>query len=380
MKKILLIFLMVLSLHSLAQNVKHVFLYTKMDAKHTFYDGTKAEVWVYGYYDPATHQKLSASLPGPFLEFNVGDSVIIHFWNDTGEPHTIHLHGLDVDQPNDGVPNTSYAVAAFDSTTYHFNTDHPGNFLYHCHVHTSIHLQKGMYGGIRVWGNPNQLFSGGPYFYQSSDFIASDVYTNWNTDIFQDYFLINGMQNQQTGMYQQDIIYVEEDTSYLLNLFNIGYSITDFIFPNELNAVVHSSDGRPLPSIHQTDSLRIYPGERYSVIIKPSMYYNGTIDVKYKSMFEDQYHHTNQIWVNIFPSEIKEEKSISTIIYPNPASEYLTVESLIKDQEITVFDTQGKILTQLIFGGKNTYDISNWKPGTYYFKIGNEIKPIVISR
>ena len=38
------------------------------------------------------------------------------------------------------------------------------------------------------------------------------------------------------------------------------------IFPSGLNAQVVSSDGRPLSNIELTDTVLIYPGERYGVI------------------------------------------------------------------------------------------------------------------
>ena len=62
-------------------------------------------------------EKLSAnpSMPGPTLTYYEGDSVIIDMWNvSQGAPHTIHLHGLDVDQQNDGVPHLSFAPEHMD--------------------------------------------------------------------------------------------------------------------------------------------------------------------------------------------------------------------------------------------------------------------------
>ena len=50
------------------------------------------------------------TVPGPLLEYETGDDVNLAFVNDSPESHTIHLHGLDVDQANDGVPATSFLV------------------------------------------------------------------------------------------------------------------------------------------------------------------------------------------------------------------------------------------------------------------------------
>lgn len=382
MRNLTLLFALALFLGTgYSQTIRHFYLQVDMGSKHLFYDGTLAGVWTFGYYDPNTHQTYDNSLPGPFLECNVGDSVIVHFWNNAGESHTIHMHGLDVNQANDGVPTTSAPVLGFDSTTYHFKADHSGNFLYHCHIQTSIHLQMGMYGGIRVWGNSNELYPGGPYFYESSDYIASDSYAYWNENLLFDYFLLNGLQDQQTGEIQSEVIYVEEDTSYLLNLFNVGYSVVDFIIPEELNATLYTSDGRPLPNPVQKDSIRLYSGERYGVILKPTSYYTGAIDVKYKSMYQDQDFYTNQIWVNTFPANVQGIENKPLNIAPNPTSEYFTLSGNVIDQEMTILDVNGKIITQIPLKGNrsiNRIDTSRWKNGIYFVKVGNAVQKLVV--
>lgn len=379
MKKLLFISLLITSFSILGQNIRHVYMYVKMDAKHSFYDGSLNEVWTFGYYDPVTHFKQPVSLPGPMLEFNAGDSVIVHFWNDAGESHTIHMHGLDVNQANDGVPTTSAAVLPFDSTTYHFRANHPGNYLYHCHIQTSIHLQMGMYGGIRVWDTPGTLFPGGPAFTDHGEYLASDMYAYWNENIVTDYFMINGYQSQQTGLHQNEVIYVDQDEPYLLNLFNIGYSYTDFIIPQELNATIFTSDGRPIPSPIHVDSIRIYPGERYGLILKPTSTYNGSIQVKYRTMFEGQLLYTNDIWVNLFPSSIEDVTESSFEIYPNPAKSHLRISTSSLDSEITIYDLQGRVFKQIpLFDRETTLNTSSWSSGTYLIRIGNDTQKVII--
>lgn len=46
-------------------------------------DGKLTSVWTY-----------NGVLPGPVIEANVGDEVIVHFKNSLSEPTTIHWHGL----------------------------------------------------------------------------------------------------------------------------------------------------------------------------------------------------------------------------------------------------------------------------------------------
>src|SRR5690554_4840212 len=106
MKNYTLIFSFIFSLSFLNGQVKEVSLVSKMNGQKTLIDGQDIVFWGYGIDDPSS-QNNKIFLPGPVLRFDVGDTVIIHLRNDSPEDHTIHWHGLDVDQANDGVPHTS---------------------------------------------------------------------------------------------------------------------------------------------------------------------------------------------------------------------------------------------------------------------------------
>jgi len=109
-----------------------------------------------------------AQLPGPVIYCRAGDTLVIRLKNlgvtdplAPNDPHTIHLHGLDVNTANDGVPETSVAAipandlqnGAGNVITYQFIPDKPGTFMYHCHQEADIHVQMGMYGALIVY-NP----------------------------------------------------------------------------------------------------------------------------------------------------------------------------------------------------------------------------------
>ena len=94
------------------------------------------------------------------------------------DPHSIHLHGLDVDAANDGVPETSVgavpanlcnngssdttapydcdgnggsAPGAGNVIVYMFTALTPGTTMYHCHQEADIHVQMGMYGALVIY-------------------------------------------------------------------------------------------------------------------------------------------------------------------------------------------------------------------------------------
>ena len=110
----------------------------------------------------------NAQYPAPIIYAKVGDVVEIRLKNlgttlptAPDDPHSIHLHGMDVDAANDGVPETSVGAVSAMATTpgagnvvvYMFKATRPGTYMYHCHQEASIHVQMGMYGALIIY-NP----------------------------------------------------------------------------------------------------------------------------------------------------------------------------------------------------------------------------------
>lgn len=71
--------------------------------------------------------------------------------------------------------------------------------------------------------------------------------------------------------------------------------------------------------------------------------------------------------------EENEEKQLA--IYPNPASDYVTIDNLEEKSEIKLFDVSGKeVVSKTTTLSKNKIDISNLAKGVYFIKVktGNE--------
>lgn len=137
----------------------------------------------------------NAPFPGPVLVFREQDSVEYTF-NDKcpceSRPrehpyagHTIHLHGLDVNTLNDGVGETSFSVLPWTSYTYKMATRGAGSYVYHCHIHTVLHQQMGMYGAIIVMpadsNDQNRPFTGSPdTFAKQFYWVTAEVDKTWH--------------------------------------------------------------------------------------------------------------------------------------------------------------------------------------------------------
>lgn len=94
----------------------------------------------------------NGAVPGPTLEVNEGDRVIVHFENKLSVPTTVHWHGLHIPFDSDGSP--FHPVAPGEKRVYSF-TLRPGSagtYWYHPHPNhsTGYQVAKGLYGAIIV--------------------------------------------------------------------------------------------------------------------------------------------------------------------------------------------------------------------------------------
>jgi len=120
----------------------------------------------------------NAQFPAPLIYATTSDVVQINLKNlgttntsAPNDPHTIHLHGLDVNAANDGVPETSVAAVpanlkktagAGNIVVYMFGPSKAGTYMYHCHQEADIHVQMGMYGALVIYNPTDAAALTGP--------------------------------------------------------------------------------------------------------------------------------------------------------------------------------------------------------------------------
>ncbi len=104
----------------------------------------------------------NGTIPGPKLEADEGDLVEVTLLNrGVAEGVTIHWHGVDVPNAEDGVAGvTQDAVADGDSHTYRFRVSQVGTFWYHSHQSSSVEVDHGLYGALVVL--PRAALTGTP--------------------------------------------------------------------------------------------------------------------------------------------------------------------------------------------------------------------------
>ena len=100
--------------------------------------GRQAHTWAY-----------SPTLPGPEIRVRRGDMIDLSLANRLPEDTTIHWHGINIDNVEDGVPGvTQKAVTPGSSYRYRFVVPDSGTYWYHSHV--GLQLDRGLYGPLIV--------------------------------------------------------------------------------------------------------------------------------------------------------------------------------------------------------------------------------------
>ena len=389
-KQYISLILLLISYTTTAQIDVEKTIFSKMDISPQFelWDGT--ETMLMGYTELLGG---SINLPSPILTFTEGDSVKLILSNfSQGPPHTIHLHGLDVNQQNDGVPHLSFEVEHLEEGDYYFKAPHAGTYLYHCHVVSSLHVQAGMYGLIIVKpaDESKTTWTGGYAYHREFSWLLSELDIHWHHDTIinhphdplamnhtildynPQYFLVNGKSEQQLNHETINVTGHANESIYI-RLANVGYFGNRIIFPSGLNAKIISSDGRPFSMNEFSDTIEVMPGERYGVLLNPTSELSGLITVKYFNLntpnVTDNTQHISAIINGVL--ELNNGDTMETIrVYPNPAHQTVHLEFENKTVEnIEIYN----ILGEIIFSCDDTQtkldiNVTQWSNGEYLIK------------
>lgn len=101
--------------------------------------GPRTEVWSY-----------NGITPGPRIEAEVGNTLVVHFFNFLPEETTVHWHGVEVPATMDGTPLSQAAVPPGGYFRYEFPVDRASLYWYHPHFDTNEQIERGLYGSLLV--------------------------------------------------------------------------------------------------------------------------------------------------------------------------------------------------------------------------------------
>ncbi|KAF2102300.1 hypothetical protein NA57DRAFT_35573 [Rhizodiscina lignyota] len=220
---------------------------------------------------------VNGSIPGPTIEANWGDTVVVHVTNSLENNGTgLHWHGIRQNwtNPNDGVPSlTQCPIAPGESMTYTWKAVQYGTTWYHSHF--SLQAWEGVFGPIVIHGPSTADWDVdlGPltlvdWSHETVDALYSYAQTVGPPTL--DNGLING-----TNTYNDSGSVVgsrfettfSSGTKYLIRVINSAIdTYFKFSMDNHTMTVI-ASDLVPITP-YTTEVLDITMGQRYDIIVE----------------------------------------------------------------------------------------------------------------
>lgn len=192
----------------------------------------------------------NAMVPGPEIRVREGDRVRINLANRLNESTSIHFHGLETPNDQDGVPFiTQPPIRPGETYTYEFTVPNAGSHMYHSHHNAGYQVPAGLLGAFIV--EPRDA-SKEPRVDLDYVMILNDGYHGYT---------INGK-----GFPATEPLTCKVGEKVRIRFMNEGV----MIHPMHLHGMhftVISKDGWPQPMPWKCDTLNIAPGERYDVIV-----------------------------------------------------------------------------------------------------------------
>lgn len=193
----------------------------------------------------------NGEIPGPSIRMTEGDRVRFVVNNEMNQSTSIHWHGVDVPNDQDGVPYiTQPPIEPGQTYVYEFTAPNPGSHMYHAHHNSLEQVVGGLLGAFII--DPLDT-SREPEYDSEYIMILNDSALG---------FTING----RSYPYTQPIL-AQPGERIRLRYYNEGL----MIHPMHLHGQpqwVFMKDGYYYDSPFYVDTLNIAPGERYDVIIE----------------------------------------------------------------------------------------------------------------
>jgi FtsP/CotA-like multicopper oxidase with cupredoxin domain len=230
-------------------------------------------------------------LGGPTIELGVDqqasvtlDMMMAPQENPPYHGHTIHPHGLDVSQSEDGVPETGASVLG-DNYSFTVDNRYVGSFAYHCHVHTVKHLEMGMYAAFIVKDVDgrgaflNVINHNGPAYDYEWNWLLSTVDPAYHTatgdsTVFADYnpkyFMVNGHEGLSKSA-PAETVSAAPGAALAIRLIGMQSVNSTFEIKDASGAIqsftLHNRDGMKLPNPQNVTKVDLSPGQTADLMV-----------------------------------------------------------------------------------------------------------------
>ncbi|KAI4600027.1 laccase, multicopper oxidase, benzenediol:oxygen oxidorectuctase [Pestalotiopsis sp. 9143b] len=234
-------------------------------------------------------QVFNGSLPGPLIEADWGDEVVIHVTNAIpGNGTAIHWHGIRQLNTNahDGVPGvTQCPISPGETVTYRWRAIQYGTTWYHSHF--SLQLAEGLFGPIVIHGPASADYDVdvGPVMIQ--DWAHTSAFAVWEETqrkiaLYQpiaENGLINGLNPYDcagsaddaacVGVAERFEVTFAPGNKYLLRIVGVQADGWMKFTIDGHNLTVVASDLVPVEP-YTTNNIILASGQRYDVVVEAS--------------------------------------------------------------------------------------------------------------
>jgi FtsP/CotA-like multicopper oxidase with cupredoxin domain len=197
----------------------------------------------------------NGQVPGPLIKVADGDKVQVVVKNELPQSTSVHWHGIEVPNAMDGVPYiTQDPIKPGKTFTYSFVAHGPAVGMYHSHDYALGQVPNGLAGAFIVGDEP--LPSGYGPVSQELPMVLNDAGVIG--------FSLNGKSFPATAP-----IIANVGETVEIHYINEGQQI----HPMHLHGVpqlVIAKDGFALPNPYMADTVLVAPGERYTVLVRPT--------------------------------------------------------------------------------------------------------------
>lgn len=217
----------------------------------------------------------NGTVPGPEIRVPYGQRVRIVVTNRLPEETTVHWHGLDVPNDQDGVPGvTQRPIKPGERFTYEFTAlpagrdSAGGTFLYHSHVDEDRQVGLGLSGAFIVEPQAREQYAlEKTMLIQEWNFDSRSGMTRPAMDMDgmrPNYFTINGKSYPAT-----ETLKVRRGQRVLLRLVGAG-SGSHPMHLHGTDFTVLAKDGHALTFPYDADVIQVGSGERYDITFIPN--------------------------------------------------------------------------------------------------------------
>jgi FtsP/CotA-like multicopper oxidase with cupredoxin domain len=228
---------------------------------------------------------INQQFPGPMVEVNEGDTLVIRVENRASNATSIHWHGLYQNGSNwqDGTTGvTQCPIGPGANYTYEFTVQRQaGTYWYH--AHNAVQTADGLFGPLVIHSGKERALQ--PPYASDRVVMVQDYYRDLSAQLLLNYLepdnenaepvpdgaLINGRPspdcvNASCVVDEANIFALERGQSHRLRFINVGVFATFQVEVDGHALDVTEVDGTDVQAT-KTDALIINPAQRYSVVV-----------------------------------------------------------------------------------------------------------------